>query len=424
MTAQQNKRRPPSLNVVFDTNALYNGSASDLLNDKVAMLIRMNSNHDDLSITWYLPEIVMHERTFQMLERGREFLPSIQKLERLLGHNLNITEEIISTRVREAIGKQIGDLCIQQFNLDTAKVDWDHMILDAAYRRPPFERGEKEKGFRDALVAETFLQIASQSPKTPRRCRVVLVTGDGRLTDAVKARTGSFKNVRIAASLEELEGLINTLVADVTEAYVQGIQEKALAYFFEEGNEQTLYYKEGIRDRIEEKFSEQLADRPRGATRRDNGMWRISTPRFVRKEGQRVYWTSQVTVEGKAYKQVQSAVATAASVDIEGYLYQPYLDPNVISLPGLAQSDMYAPGAYAPGVSPYRAGSPVAMPAYLGQLLGSRSLEFSETGVSRALVAKGRTVFEVIWSVSISTKRKNFSGPKIEDIRFVEISWE
>ena len=85
------RARPPhlELEVVFDTNALYTGSASHFLRKEVSDLIDQNSNVPDLTIRWTVPEVVRHERQFQMLEKGYEMLPAIQRLERLLGHNLN-----------------------------------------------------------------------------------------------------------------------------------------------------------------------------------------------------------------------------------------------------------------------------------------------------------------------------------------------
>jgi hypothetical protein len=47
------------------------------------------------------------------------------------------------------------------------------LTLDAAYRKPPLKDGETEKGFRDRIIVETFLQLVDDSPKTPTICRIV-----------------------------------------------------------------------------------------------------------------------------------------------------------------------------------------------------------------------------------------------------------
>src|SRR5205807_2068990 len=106
--------KPPHLRleVVLDTNALYTGSANYFLRKEVADLIEQNSTLPDLTIRWIVPEVVRHERHFQMLQVALQMLPTIEKLERLLGHRLNITDEILDTRVKEAIEREIQRLGI------------------------------------------------------------------------------------------------------------------------------------------------------------------------------------------------------------------------------------------------------------------------------------------------------------------------
>ena len=103
------RKKKPELKVVFDTNVIYSGSASFLINKELTELIKNNLSHHDLDISWFLPETVIKEREFQMIKKGLEFLQPIAKLETLLGHNLNITEEIISDRVKSNIIKQIDE---------------------------------------------------------------------------------------------------------------------------------------------------------------------------------------------------------------------------------------------------------------------------------------------------------------------------
>jgi hypothetical protein len=326
------KSKPPELKVVFDTNVLWTGSASDLLQLEVAELIRNNAGHTDLTLTWYLPEIVRHERQFQMRKKAVELLSPILKLERLLGHNLNITEEIVEQRVNAVIEQQILELGISIISLDETKVDWKAMMLDSAYRRPPFDSGEKEKGFRDALVAVAFLQLIEQSPVTPKVCRIALVTNDELLRAAVNAKTVGATNVRILENLEELKGLINTLVSNVTEEFVQKVMPKASTYFFEAGRDDALFYKEAIKKRINEEFAEVLKAVPQNASTRENDRWLISVPRFLEKKGQRIFWASRITVSAKAYKYetaVQRPDMLTPNVGVES---ASALDPSILVL--------------------------------------------------------------------------------------------
>lgn len=401
------KRKLPELKVVFDTNVLYTGAASDFLRQEVRDLIHANSGHEDLTVSWIVPEIVLHERQYQMRARGYELLPAIEKLERLLGHNLNITKQIVELRVREVIQTQLDELGIAVHAVDTVNVDWNRLMLDAAYRKPPFDRGEKEKGFRDALVAETFFQIVAQSPSTPKLCRVALVTNDALLTEAVVGRAATLSNVRVLATPEDLKGLINTLASEVSEEFVAGIREIASQYFFLVKRDDTLYYKEGIRGRVLSDFSDQLSQIPEGATQRENGRWTIYPPRFVRKAGQRVTWATRISVAASAYSPSFSRTG-----EMEGASTNPIIAAilGTIASQAVPSND---PQMQAPP-NPY-----IALQSPKHTTSGRRVVARR----NQVPVATGRSTFEVVWSVSVSTNRR-LSSPKVEAISFVETIWE
>jgi hypothetical protein len=233
------KNKPPrksQLRVVFDTNALYVtptslGSASDLLRDEIANLV-VEAKYPDLDIFWYLPEVVRHERQYQMETEALKLRHPINKIEKLLGHNLALTDKTLLDHVKTKIDEKEKELGLQEIKLDHASIDWASLIQAALYRKPPFQAGEKEKGFRDALVAESFVQLLAESPRTPKSCRVVLITSDSLLTEAVKERTAGYSNASVLAGVEELKGLINTLISNVSEDFIEQLKPKAAKFFF------------------------------------------------------------------------------------------------------------------------------------------------------------------------------------------------
>ena len=401
MNTQTEKKataKPPEIKVVFDSSAIFTGSASDLVNPPVAQFIADNSTYPDLKISWYVPEVVVLERTYQMVKKGSELLPAVQRLETLLGHNLNITSEIIKNRVDDAIEKGLNQLNLGVVRLSCDKVDWERLIQDATFRRPPFNTGEKEKGFRDAIIVESFLQLVDASPSTARICRVSLLTGDKLISDAVTARTVSYQNVRILGTLDELKSLINTLVAAVSEEVVAKIRERAGKYFFVPKQEDTLYYAEGIRKKIVEKFPKELAETPSGADRRENGTWFIGPPGFTKKEGQRITWSTTVAVEAKAFKRQLTT-----------------------SLPGLRTPSAKPLGL---GLSGLLAQSPSPEQGEQKEDINKRLMDrFAGETAGEVLVLEGRSYFAVIWSLLVSTNQK-FRSPKIDDIRFLKTDWE
>lgn len=369
------KKTKPELRVVFDTSVLYTQVAYNLVRSEVRQLIEANSHHPDLSIQWYLPRIVVDERQYQMQRKAIELLPSIGKLEKLLGHNLNITEEILTHQVDEAIKKQLTELGMSTLEIDTTSIDWEVLIRRAMYRRPPFEPGEKEKGFRDSLIAETFLQLVQESPTTPSVCRLAIVTDDDLLAEYLKERVKEAKNIRVLSSISELESLINTLVSEVTEEFVADLIEKAIKYFFEKENDTSLYYKENIRGRIGELYGEELSAIPKKGLLRENGTWWISKPVFAKKERQRIFWITPIKVDAKLtkYESPKSTATGALS----------FMPPSTdVEFRGLL--------AQAP---------------------------------EKVEVASGQSIIEVHWSVNI-TQTKKLTSPRIDKILYVSTKWD
>lgn len=393
------KKTVPELKVIFDTSSLYSVSASDLLSNKVLTLIKDNSKFSDLILSWYLPKIVIFERQRQMISRGLAMLETIQKLEKLLGHNLNITEDIITSRVSEIINRQLRENSIQVIPLDSKIVNWDEIITNACFRKPPFKKSPKEEGFRDSLIAETFFQIVANSPSTTKKCRLSMITEDAPLFEYLKEKTKDFPNVRILSNIEDLQSLINTLVSEVTEELIDKLQPQASKYFFEPDNKDTLFYKWDIRRKITTQYDSKLSENHPNCNYRENGDWYVSQPRFKKKVRQRIFWTTHIAVESKAYEYIkESPVAIFDST-----AHDTYSSKIPSSLFNLALS----PTSY---VGHYR-----GAPALTKSLLTDP--------MEKKLIANGRTEFEVFWSHLLSTNQK-FRNPKIKKIDFIEINWD
>ena len=379
------------LRVVFDTNALHTQAVSDLVNTQTRELILANSNHPDLRIAWYLPQVVLLERQYQMHAKAEQFLNSFRKMDAILGFGISLTPEQLAPKIESVIQSQVKDLGVQTIGVDPTRVDWLRLIRDAGLRVPPFEAGDKEKGFRDAVVLESFFQVAEDSPRAPATCRVVLVSGDGLLGAAAKTRVNTLANVEVLANLEELRNLINTLISTVDESFVKELREKATKLFFVPKDQETLYYREKMGDRIREQFAEVLKEVPADATTREPGKTLIGAPRFVRKEHQRIHWLTSIDFEASAYKFEKRQAGgpeagTAGFLEAaEGYLTQlnqPTRLRNLMSLSGLM--------------------NPTA---------------------ERVLVKKGKTEFNVSWSTTLD-KKKKLTRPHIDEISCVGTTWE
>jgi hypothetical protein len=413
MTVEPKRRKiqKPQLKVVFETNVLYNGSASDLVQQEASNLIA-ESVFPDLEIQWYLPEIVRHERQYQMQKRALELLLPIAKVEKLLGHNLAITEQILLDSVQKAVAHRQAKLGLLELHLDLNRVDWNRVALDAVYRKPPFQDGEKEKGFRDSMIVECFLQLLEDSPKTPETCRVVLVSNDKLLTKTVQSRCVERTNSSVLSSLEELKGLINTLVSRVDETFLASIRSKAGDLFFLPDTPSTLFYKEQIKVKLKDKFAADLGAIPPGATSRTNGTWLIHPPNFVKKNGRRIHWASRILIEADASKIIpQSTVSDLFFSNLN-------LGAGEWTTNPVAKSWKVSDLASYPNVS---VGAIPSVTANL-QPPGYSTDLWANAG-SSVVTHKGSDVYEVLWSVDVTTSR-GLRRASIDELKHLEPKWE
>ena len=243
--------QPPSIHVVLDTNCLFTEAADKLIATDLSAFILNDSQQLGLKITWYLPSIVKAERKYQMAERGKKLLPALVKVESLLGHALGINAEVLEGRVDDAIKRQIDRHHLAELELAAAKVNWDTVIHSAAQRLPPFEAGEKEKGFRDALVLETFDQLAASLPKSSASARVILLSSDKLLQVATRERFKDRSNVLIADGLDEVRTILNAVASHLTQEAIGSILPKASKLFFTGmDNHESLYYRAQVQKEI------------------------------------------------------------------------------------------------------------------------------------------------------------------------------
>ncbi len=328
-----------------------------------------------------------------MRTKAQQLLGSFQKMDQILGFGISLLPEHLPPKIDTVIGAQMTALNLKRPLLYPGRVDWGRVVRDAAFRVPPFQAGETEKGFRDAVLLETFVQLVEDAPRTRSTCRLALVTGDEQLTIAAKRRVEGFGNAEILSGLEELRNLINTLISTVDEDFVKELREKARELFFVPKDETTFWFRDKVGQKIRDKHGEEIGRVPDGASGRELETVFISPPRFVKKEAQRVHWISVVTYATDAYKFVakESVLGSASGLGAAS---------NVWSSPLLSAGAL---ASQAPAVGT------------LG-LLGS-------TPPEKVLVKKGKTEFSVAWSATLD-KHHKLTRPQIDDIALVGTTWE
>jgi len=249
------------------------------------------------------------------------------------------------------------------------------MMLDAVYRRAPFQAGEKEKGFRDALVMEAFAQLIEASPTTPEAARILLVTGDQLLREAVHARARDAKNVAVFGSLDELGNLINTLGATVDEDHLKVVREKAAALFYKHDGKSTLYYKANLVTKMQDAVAK-FIQLPAGAESYRIDNWHLGLTGFLRKEHQVYTWSTRLEAHLTATKAVIPKVGA----------YYP------LSLGDVSKGSLLAPALES-----------FDFPLVSGVVYPSGTLPYSPPWVaSEEAVTTGIASVDVVWTATIT----------------------
>lgn len=203
------RSRKKALYVVFDTNAIFTKSGDDIVNSTASSLIADHSNHGDLQIFWILPYIVRAEREYQMRQSYMQHVETSRRVAKFLSETWDISPERVSSAISQSIDRQLLRLNIKVVKPNIENIDWGSVIDAAVFRLPPFEHGPREKGFRDAVVCETFLQIASS---LTGRDTALLITDDRLATQAVKQR---LTNARVLTDLNALREEIMLRVSHI-----------------------------------------------------------------------------------------------------------------------------------------------------------------------------------------------------------------
>lgn len=285
------------IKIFTDTNIIHTAQSHLLVSTSVSSYISEHKKIESVELKWYLPSMVLEERRHQMINAAIGLNPKLQELEKLLGHSLGISEEIMSERVDAKIKKIVSELGLKICDLETNKVDWDELIQRSVERRPPFEiSNNKEKGFRDAIIATSFLQEVERSPITPRSCLLVFVSGDKRIREYIQEKLSDSTNIRLLEDLDDLKSFLNAIGSEVTEEFLKEVLPKANLAFYDFDTREGLYTDENISKIIIETYLEELnsvASSSEWETRNETGTT-ISQPTFIEKKGQTIVWSVSV----------------------------------------------------------------------------------------------------------------------------------
>jgi hypothetical protein len=247
--------------LVLDTNVLWHPEKNVPVSPLFESFI--SKNRDAHNIKVFVPEVVFGELLFQQTSTAVDLLSKVNKNIHSLSEicSQKYKHRIADDRVKKDVERKLrgwfsaNGLFLVETPVDA--IDWKRIIHDAIWRNPPFEEDKdkkKEKGFRDALILETVLQLNQDNPEV----QIDFVSHDRLLRESSDTR-GKGTRIKSFESLEDLESHLKLLDQQLTEKFVSSITARAREKFFSPSGKQDLYDGEKVRSKIRESFPDKLS---------------------------------------------------------------------------------------------------------------------------------------------------------------------
>ena len=289
------------IKVICDTNFLYTDSSEFLSNKELKDLIHDSKSIPNYDIEWILPSLVVEERQFQMSKSLKKNINWISRIERITNKTYNITESLIDKSLTKLIAKEIKRVGFKIIALAEKKVDWHDIIYRSINRIVPFEDNQKEKGFRDAMIAETIFQYFKSNKKN--KYTIVILTGDKLMIEYLSSFDISRTKLaaKFISSISELRNYLNILKSKLDLKIMSEFQDIVANLFYVEDDKSSIATKENIIEKIEERFVEQLEKLPDHVDNKDLVNYNSMEPIFIKIDGEYQIWHINIKESFKMY---------------------------------------------------------------------------------------------------------------------------
>lgn len=354
------------IKIVLDTSSVFPKSYSNFINIEVLNLIKKSPSYQQLRLAWYLPEIVLLERRYQIREDAKKNRTQWIDFEKFLGHAAILSDNELNSKVQENLDQNVRDLNLLVIRLDANQVNWIALINDATNRSKPFSDGEHEDGWRDKLISETLIQFSRELQSNANDALLVFVTKDKLFRDYMKSRQAELQNMRFYETMSEVEELLNIQNEQLDEGVIKLLRTKVDQYFLQRLADKV------IRE-IREKYKGELAEHPKGYDR-ENIEFQAEKAEFQSSEDTRYHWVSRILV---------NAIGTGYVLD----------EPQHSTYRGMRSGARIS-------IHPDYDYPPEPTPIYI----------------------KGQSVFKVIWSINLEPD-ESLTDASVDSISFEETIW-
>ncbi|WP_423378173.1 PIN domain-containing protein [Burkholderia sp. LMG 32019] len=198
---------------MLDTNVLFDEGSGDQFFSPAIEGVISDGAYSNINIHWIIPEMVRMEREYQLRQKARHIVSKAKEMPSIFSSTWVGDVEKVNEAIANHAKNEMRRLQVLEHNCDPDSVDWPKVIKSAGLRLPPFDPDDKnEKGFKDVIVAETFIQFCENLSPFGHQT-AILVTKDAMLASHVSARV-RLPN-KVLTSVGALINELNFIVADI-----------------------------------------------------------------------------------------------------------------------------------------------------------------------------------------------------------------
>jgi PIN domain len=251
--------------VVVDTNALWHKEKKYPVSPEFDSAWDANTQLATLELV--IPEVVRGELIFQQtssawkqLEKVSEGLSEISAIT-ASEHRTRIKRERVQAQVEAKVDRWIRSRRAVVAPTPYSRIDWPQMCADALWRRPPFSSDPKnpevEKGFRDALILATLVDVAAREQ---RDLNLVFVSNDFLLRTTAQRRLRTDARFSAYETIAGFGSYVKLTREQLDNVFIKEILDRAAAKFFTPNDTSSLYLRESIAEKISAQYGDYFVD--------------------------------------------------------------------------------------------------------------------------------------------------------------------
>lgn len=329
------KGQPSPHIMIVDTNILWNKDKGPPVNPDFDTFWKEHKSLVKLELV--IPEVVRGEILFQQTSSALKALDkvsdNIKEISSITAstHRHRLTKETIEKQIAAKLDKWIKSKRASIAKIPLTSIDWMKLCDNAIWRRPPFTLDPKnpdtEKGFRDALILETVLDLARRES---RQVNIVFVCNDFLLRTTAENRLSADNRCLFYEKLPDFSSYIRLTKEKLTKEFITTILNRAKEKFYSPGDSTCLFYRDKLKDKIaldyRDKFENpedsapsllSLMGKDKSWEPSDNGCWWFYNPEFEKFIGDHEYHWKSTLLFVRGYKRFFTVHFTPSDLLLE-----------------------------------------------------------------------------------------------------------